>query len=51
MCVNDSWFLCFCVTSFPNLTLPHYIVQTTYPNAIPEEVEKQIIKTSTILFV
>ena len=26
----------------PNINIPHLIVQTTYPNASPEEVEKQI---------
>ncbi|MCB0752135.1 MAG: efflux RND transporter permease subunit, partial [Ignavibacteriae bacterium] len=26
----------------PNVSLPHLIVQTTYPNASPEEVEKLV---------
>jgi len=26
----------------PNINIPHLIVQTTYPNSSPEEVEKQI---------
>ncbi len=26
----------------PNVNIPHLIIQTTYPNATPEEVEKQI---------
>ena len=30
------------VNLLPNVNLPHLMVQTTYPNAMPEEVEKQI---------
>lgn len=30
------------VNLLPNVNLPHLIVQTTFPNAMPEEVEKQI---------
>lgn len=30
------------VNLLPNVNLPHLMIQTTYPNAMPEEVEKQI---------
>ena len=29
----------------PNINIPHLLVQTTFPNATPEEVEKQIINS------
>ncbi len=48
---RDKWVLLFRkyfafsnigVDLLPNINLPHLLVQTTYPNASPEEIEKLV---------